>query len=165
MILARKFTLFLSFVGCVFAANALTTRYGFVPVGFGFSATAGTYAAGLSFGVRDALQEASSVRVVVLAIIVGAAASALVSPQLALASGAAFLISEAADLAVYTPLRRRRWTLAVVASNVVGALVDTALFLQLAGFPIRSAVAGQMVGKTLMVIPALGIVWIVKRRR
>lgn len=33
------------FVGCVFLANWLTTRYGMVGLGFGLSATAGTLAA------------------------------------------------------------------------------------------------------------------------
>lgn len=162
--MSRRAGFFAAFVGCVLAANWLTDRYGFVPVGFGLSATAGTYAAGLSFGVRDALHELAGRRVVALAICVGAVLSALVSPSLALASGVAFLVSEFADLAVYAPLRRRRWVAAVVASNLVGAVVDTVVFLHLAGFPVSDALAGQVVGKTLMILPALVLVGWVRRR-
>lgn len=161
----KKFAWGLPFIGSVFAANWLTSRYGFVPVGFGLTATAGTYAAGLSFGARDALHEAAGWRAAVLAVLVGAALSAAVSPSLALASGVAFLVAELADLFVYHPLRERRWTVAVVASNVVGAFVDTVVFLHLAGFPIRSALAGQMVGKALMILPALLVVGWVRRSR
>ena len=157
--------LFCMFLGCVVAANWLTNRYGFVPVGFGLTATAGTYAAGLSFGVRDALHEAGGRWIVLAAIVAGAGLSAFVSPSLALASGVAFLVAETADLAVYEPLRRRRWVSAVIASNVVGSLVDTVVFLHLAGFPIRDAIAGQMVGKALMIAPALMVVRWVRGRR
>jgi uncharacterized PurR-regulated membrane protein YhhQ (DUF165 family) len=81
---------------------------------------------------------------------VGAGLSALVSPALAVASGVAFLVSEAADFAVYTPLRRRSWDAAVWASGLVGSLVDSVLFLGLAfgsAAVTPTAVAGQVVGK------------------
>jgi uncharacterized PurR-regulated membrane protein YhhQ (DUF165 family) len=51
--------------------------------------------------------------------VIGAGLSALVSPQFAVASGIAFLVSELADLAVYTPLRQRNWLAAVALSNTV----------------------------------------------
>jgi uncharacterized PurR-regulated membrane protein YhhQ (DUF165 family) len=49
---------------------------------------------------------------------------------------------------------------AVVASNVVGAVIDTIAFLVLAGFPLTvAAVSGQLVGKILWatLIPVLVI--------
>lgn len=45
--------------------------------------------------------------------------------DLAVASGAAFLFSELADFAVFQPLRERRWLAAVVASNLVGLVIDS----------------------------------------
>ena len=152
------------FLATVVAANWLTEWHGMVSVGFGLTATAGTYAAGLAFGLRDALHEVAGRWAVVAVIAAGAVLSALISPQLALASGVAFLVAETADLAVYDPLRQRQWTVAVVASNLVGALVDTVVFLWLAGFPVRAALGGQMVGKALMILPALVIVGWVRRR-
>lgn len=148
-----------AFLGCILAANYVTTRYGMVPVGFGIMATAGTYLAGVTFVLRDSIQDAYGKAVTVALIVVGAAASFLVAdPFIALASGVAFLVSEVADLLVYTPLRRRGYVRAAVASNVVGAVVDTVLFLWIAGFPIADAITGQIVGKlavTLAVVLAV----------
>jgi hypothetical protein len=148
-----------AFIGCILLANYVTTEYGMVPVGFGLMATAGTYFAGLTFVLRDSLQDAVGKWAVMVLIIFGALLSYLVSdPFIALASGVAFLVSEVADLLVYSPLRRRGYIRAAVASNVVGAFVDTVLFLWIAGFPIADAIAGQMVGKlavTLVVVLAV----------
>lgn len=138
------------YIGTIFAANWALQRYGFVPVGFGLLAPAGVFFAGAAFVLRDLVQESLGWRWTVAAILAGAALSALVSRQLALASGAAFLLSEMADFAVYTPLRERGWVRAVIASNAVGAVVDTVLFLSIAGFGITGQVfAGQLVGKAL----------------
>jgi len=132
----------------ILAANYVTNRYGMVPVGFGLVATAGTYFAGLSFVLRDLVQDTGGRWLAAAVVVVGAALSYFISsPQLALASGIAFLVAEGADLAVYTPLRRRGYIRAAVASNIVGALGDTFLFLWLAGFPIAGAWQGQMIGK------------------
>jgi queuosine precursor transporter len=154
------------FVACVLLANYATTEYGMVPVGFGLAATAGTYFAGLAFILRDSVQDAAGRRAVLGIIVAGAALSYLVSdPFIALASGVAFLVSEVADMAVYTPLRKGGYLRAAIASNVVGAFVDTVLFLWIAGFPIVDALAGQMVGKTAVTLAAvvLVVVWRVRR--
>jgi uncharacterized PurR-regulated membrane protein YhhQ (DUF165 family) len=99
-------------------------------------------------------------------IVLGALLSYLIaSPFIALASGVAFLVSETADLAVYTPLRRRGYVRAAVASNVVGAFVDTVLFLWIAGFPIASAIAGQMVGKVAVTGAVVVLVLLARRVR
>jgi len=145
------------FAAAVAAANALTSRYGFIPVGLGLSATAGTYAAGLCLLARDWVHDTAGRTAVLAAIAAGGIASAVMAgPRLALASAAAFVLSELADLAVYQPLRRRGWVRAVVASNTVGAPVDTILFLALAGFPIWAAVPGQLLAKaTATAIPLL----------
>lgn len=148
------------YIAAILAANWLTNRYGFVSV-VGVGMTAGTIAAGVALGARDALQDTAGRLAVLAAILVGAALSWWLStPVLALASGAAFLVSEAADMAVYTPLRRRGWARAVVASNVVGGIVDTLVFLTLAGFPVTTqTVGGQLVGKLVFatLIPVLVI--------
>lgn len=138
-----------TFLTLVIAANWLTAEYGLVPVGFGLVATAGTWAAGLVLVARDLVHDAGGRLAVLACIAVGAGLSVLLAtPQLALASGVAFAVSEAADYAVYAPLRRRGWARAVAASSVVGSAIDTVLFLALAGFPVWSALPGQMLAKT-----------------
>lgn len=103
-------------------------------------------------------------RLWVLALIVtGAALSALIEPTFALASGAAFLLSELADFAVYTPLRDRQWVGAVILSNLVGAVIDSAVFLWIA-FGSLDFLAGQVWGKALMIAPAVLIVGLARRR-
>jgi uncharacterized PurR-regulated membrane protein YhhQ (DUF165 family) len=140
----------LAYVTAIVAANWATDRYGFVSVGFGLTTTAGTYAAGLALLFRDLVQDTLGRVWVVAGITAGAALTAITAPALAVASATAFLIAELADMAVYTPLRRRGWARAALASGLVGAVVDTWVFLHLAGFPVtRDVVAGQLVGKAL----------------
>lgn len=157
----------------VLAANAALETFGLVTIGFGLSAPAGVYFAGLAFGIRDALHECGGARWVLAAIALGAVTSYVVSDgatvpggnaSIAVASGVAFLLAELADLAVYAPLMARRWVAAVVASNIVGAVIDSALFLWLA-FGTLDTMPGQIIGKTYMTAAALPIVWLVRRRR
>lgn len=153
----------LAFVGCILAANYVTARYGFVPVGFGLMATAGTYFAGLALLARDVVQDTAGRLAVVGLIVVGAALSWWLStPALAVASGVAFLVSELADMAIYTPLRRKTWAGAVVVSNTVGALVDSLIFLTLAGFPVWLALPGQMVAKVGITLATVALVLVVR---
>lgn len=138
----------LGFVACIVLANAATTQLGMVPVGFGLTATAGTYFAGITFLLRDVIHDLAGWRVTVALILVGAVVSfVLADPRIVVASVVAFLVSELSDLAVYAPLRRRGHIRAAVASNIVGAFVDTVLFLSIAGFPVWPSVPGQVVGK------------------
>lgn len=149
------------FLATIIAANYVTTEYGLIPVGFGFMATAGTYFAGLAFVLRDAVQDTWGRWWTLAVIAAGAALSfAVAAPFIALASGIAFLLSETSDLLVYTPLRRRGYIRAAVASNIVGSVVDTIVFLTIAGFPLKDALAGQIVGKltvTLAVVVAVAL--------
>jgi uncharacterized PurR-regulated membrane protein YhhQ (DUF165 family) len=149
------------FVLSIAGANWAIATFGIVGVGFGLMAPAGVYFAGLTFTLRDALHEVGGRRWVIAAIIGGAALSGLLAgSQLALASGVAFLLSECADYAVYAPLRRRTWLGAVVASNTVGVVVDSMLFLWLAGFGM-AFLPGQIVGKLWMTALAVAciLVW------
>ncbi len=143
-----KFTACAAFCLLVVAANWLTTVYGLVPVGLGLMATAGTWCAGLVLLARDVVQDLTG-RVAVLVLIAAAAigSAVLAGPQLALASGAAFAVSELADLAVYSPLRRKGWGRAAFLSGLVGSAVDSVLFLAIAGFPVWQAMPGQMFAK------------------
>ena len=153
------------FVACILLANFVTSHYGLIPVGFGLMATAGTYFAGLTFVLRDSVQDASGTRGVLLLIVAGAFLSYFISdPFIALASGVAFFVSELGDLAIYTPLRRRGYVRAAVASNVVGAIVDTYLFLWVAGFPIAvQVVAGQLLAKVTVTIVLVLLVLAVRK--
>lgn len=140
----------LAYVASILGANYLIQHFGFVSVGFGLTAAAGTYAAGAALLLRDAVQETLGKLWVVGGIAAGAALTATTAPSLAVASATAFGLAELADMAVFTPLRKRGWVKAVLVSNIVGAVLDTLVFLHLAGFPVtRQGVEGQLVGKLI----------------
>ena len=144
-----------AYVGCIVAANWAVSTFGLVPVlGIsGLLAPAGVYFAGLTFACRNQVQEDLGRRWSVLAIPVGALLSALTgSTHFALASGLTFLLSETCDYLVYTPIRKRGRPLAMAASCVVADVVDSVVFLLLA-FGSLDALAGQLVGKWLVVVP------------
>jgi hypothetical protein len=105
---------------------------------------------GVALVLRDFVQQQLGIRWAFAAIACGVVLSAAVAPPaLVVASAAAFLLSELADLGVYTPLRRRGLALAVLASGAVGSVVDSAVFLLLA-FGSLDYIGGQVVGKLWM---------------
>ena len=152
------------FVGTVFAANWAINRFGIVSVGFGLHAPAAVYFAGLAFSLRDLVQRTLNKAAVVVAIVIGALCSAFVSPHLAFASGTAFLVSELCDFVVYTPLARRRPLWAVAASNTVGAVVDSYVFLSLA-FGSLALFWGQVVGKSWVTLATVALLVVIRAAR
>lgn len=117
-------------------------------------APAGVFFAGAALSLRDGVHERLGARWVLAAILLGAAASYWIASSFALASAVAFLCSETADFAVYTPLRERGKIAAVVLSNLVGDVVDSALFLWLA-FGSLDFIEGQLLGKYYMTVPVI----------
>src|ERR1700688_4715346 len=122
-----------------------------VPVAPGIMAPSGVLMIGAALVLRDLVQRRLGVAFGIGAIIAGAAISAGLAPaSLVLASAAAFLLSEAADFSVYSPLARRRLVLAVVASSLVGLVVDSVVFLWLAFWsahlPSRTNIWQNLVG-------------------
>lgn len=135
-----------------------------IPVAPGLMAPSGVLMIGLALVLRDLVQRRLGVAYSVAAIFIGAAISSWLAPAaLVLASGTAFLISELADFAVYTPLARRRLVLAVVASGLIGLVVDSMIFLWLA-FGSLQFLPGQVVGKTWMVLAAIPLIVYLRRR-
>lgn len=150
----NRAVLLVGFVAVVMASNSATSALGVVTF-LGLTATAGTWVAGLGLVLRDWLQDVGGRRWVLAAIATGTLVSATVSPTLAVASGAAFALSELADWAVYTPLAARNRLTAAVLSNTVGATADSLVFLALAGFPMTTAptqVLVKVASTTLVVL-------------
>ena len=130
-----------------------------IPVAPGLLAPSGVMVAGLAFVLRDLVQRRLGLAWTITAIAFGAILSVLVAPPaLVFASVVAFLVSELADLGVYTPLQRRGLVLAVVASSMVGLFLDTLIFLQLA-FGSIELMWGQIVGKGWMVLVAIPFIY------
>jgi len=170
----REGLIFLAgFALCIPAANWLILHVGttcvpqgpcLIPVAPNVMAPSGVVMVGLAFVLRDLVQRRLGLKIAVVGILFGALLSALFAPrELVMASAAAFLVSETADLLVYTPLQKRGLMLAVIASSVVGLVVDSFVFLTLA-FGSLAFLEGQVIGKAWMVLLALpAIAWLRRR--
>ena len=130
----------------------------------GLMTASGVLMAGIALVLRDLVQRRLGVGLAAGAVLAGAAISAFSAPPtLVIASAVAFLVSEYADLVVYTSLARRRFVAAVLASSLVGLVVDSILFLWLA-YGSLEFLAGLIVGKTLMVVVSMPFVmWLNSR--
>lgn len=161
-----------AFLACIPSANWLIGNVGtrcipsgpcIIPVGFGLMAPSGVLMIGLALVLRDLVQRWLGIGWVLGAILAGAALSAAVAPPaLVIASATAFLLSELADTAVYTPLAKRRLMLAVALSSFVGLAIDGAVFLWLA-FGSLALLPGQIVGKAIMVGFAMPVIWWIRQ--
>jgi len=135
-----------------------------VPVAPGLMAPSGVTMVGIALVLRDLVQRRLGTAISALAVLVGSGLSALYAPaSLVVASATAFLLSELADLAVYTPLARRRLVAAVIASSCAGVVVDSIVFLWLA-FGSLDFLTGQVVGKAWMVLLSIPLVAWLRRR-
>ncbi|PZO02127.1 MAG: beta-carotene 15,15'-monooxygenase [Hyphomicrobiales bacterium] len=135
-----------------------------VPVWPGIKAPSGVLMIGLALVLRDIVQRRLGAKAGLGAIVIGAVISGfLAPPAIVVASVAAFLLSELADFAVYTPLQKRRFVTAVVASSLIGLVVDSIVFLQLA-FGSLDFLSGQIIGKAWMVLLALPLMHLLRRR-
>ena len=160
-------TAFAAFIATIPLANWMIGNVGtfcvpdgpcMIPVAPGLMAPSGVLVVGLAFVLRDVVQRELGAKYALIAILLGAGLSGLVAPpSLVVASVAAFAISELADFAVYTPLQKRGLVRAVLASSVVGLILDSAVFLYLA-FGSLAYIEGQVVGKLLMVLLAVPVV-------
>ena len=163
---------FALFLTCIPIANWMIGHVGticvpsgpcLIPVAPGVMAPSGVLMIGAALVLRDIVQRLLGPAWAIVAIGIGACLSLLLAPPaLVLASGAAFLLSELVDFAVYTPLQRRRLLLAVIASSAVGLVVDSIVFLTLA-FGSLDYLGGQVIGKAWALLLAFPLVLAVRR--
>lgn len=153
------------YIAAVLAPNILITRFGAVDVAPGpwvLMAPAAVYAVGVTLVARDIVDDLLGTSGVLLAILVGTVLSVLfAAPAIALASGAAFVLSETLDLAIYRKLRDRGWTVAALVSSCIGAGLDSVVFLALADKalpgPMFAFLPGQWVGKVVSVVIVVAV--------
>jgi queuosine precursor transporter len=159
---------FAIYAGAIILSNALIVHVGIpagpgvhlTPVGFGLLAPSGVWASAVSFPARDVVQRTGGRWLGIAAIIIGAAVSFWVSdPHIALASGLTYLCSESLDMAVYTPLQKRWFVPAVLVSGCAAIVLDSVLFLHLAGLYSTAAVEGLILGKFWVILVAVPVTW------
>ena len=167
-----KLVLISGYIATIPAANYMIGNVGtvcipdgpcLIPVGFGIMAPSGVLMIGLALLLRDAVHEWLGPRFALYAIAVGAVLSYLLAdPFIAIASLVAFGVSELSDFAVYSKIRDRSRTLGILASGVVGGVIDSVLFLWLA-FGSLAHVDGQIIGKIGVTCIAAGALFAWKR--
>jgi queuosine precursor transporter len=162
-----------AYIACIPLANWMIGHVGtvcvpqgpcLVPVAPGLMAPSGVLLVGLALVLRDLVQRRLGIAYALAAIAVGAVLSGVLAPlPLVVASTTAFLLSELADFAVYTPLQKRGLVIAVLASSFVGLVADSIVFLWLA-FGSFEFLLGQIVGKAWMVLLTLPAIEWLRRR-
>lgn len=142
------------YLASIVGANVAFTALGIMPVGFGFVAPVAVFVVGFTFIFRDFVQDEYGKRGALMAMAAGLAVSFMLTPGVAAASLVAFAVSELADFAVYTALRRFGFVAALVGSNAAGIVVDSVIFLGLA-FGAFTFLPGQIIGKCYATIASV----------
>lgn len=153
---ASLYLLPLAFAACVPIANWLIENVGvtcvpegpcLVPVAPGLDAPSGVIVIGVALVLRDFVHRYLGLKWSFAAILLGAILSFwTASPTLVVASVVAFTMSELLDLLVYSRVAKRSLAWAILLSGLVGAFVDSLLFVWLA-FGSVDYVLGQTIGK------------------
>lgn len=163
----KKWLLGYTYVVSIFLANLAVSYFGIIEL-FGLKFPAGALFIGLCFTFRDLVQNDFGHKVwwfmlasMVVSTLSGVVLSHLPIPmwKVALASGVAFLVSEAIDWFVYT-ITKLNLEYRVVISNIFSGLADSALFVGIAfgAWGWLPPVYGQFIVKYLsglLVIPLI----------
>ena len=149
----------------VYVALIVAVNYGFtvvplVPLPGGEMWPPISLVVGFVFVARDYAQREIGHRVIIAMLAAGVISYFMASPFIAVASVAAFLISEFADWAVYT-FTGRTFARRVLLSSAVGTPIDSAVFLslidQFSCIGVLAMTASKMLG-------ALLVWWMIRRR-
>tara|TARA_R110000751_G_scaffold307234_2_gene427821 strand:+ start:31 stop:513 length:483 start_codon:yes stop_codon:yes gene_type:complete len=115
---------------------------------------------GLVFVVRDFAQREVGHRVILAMLLAGGLSYVMASPFVAVASVAAFLISEFADWGVYS-FTGKKFHERVLLSSVIATPIDSVVFLAIIGHLSISGVVAMTASKLL---GALVVWWLLKRK-
>lgn len=157
------------YVGLAILANWLASRFTITVPLTDYVAPAGVLCIGGVLVIRDWMQQLKGLAWALPLMLAAGAASYLIGElagwsglqKIALASVAAFLVSETVEALIFTPLRNRSLTLGVALSATVGNAIDSWLFLQLA-FGSQAFFWGNFYGKLEMI--AVGVALTAGRR-
>lgn len=152
---ARAVLAFALYIAAVILPNLLIQWLGiidFAPGRATLEAPAAVLAVGLALVARDVLHEVAGFAWVIVSILIGTTLSAVLTDntRVAVASGAAFLLSELLDLGIYERLRGRGWAPAALVSSYAGAVLDSIVFLAIA-YGSMHFLPGQWLGKAVAI--------------
>lgn len=153
----------LGFLGSIPFANWWLDTHGFWDSPVLGPLPSALWVVSISFVLRDLAQITLGRWWAWAAIIVGVALTYFISPTFAVASAAAFAISESTDAAIFTPLANRgKFLLGVTISGYLAGFVDSAVFLRLA-FDSWAGWWQLGIAKAIVVLAATPVAWLVRR--
>ncbi|WP_048645083.1 queuosine precursor transporter [Nitratireductor soli] len=142
---------FVAAMAVIVVVSNILVQYPFRHFGLGEILTWGAFTYPVAFLVNDLTNRRfgpdAARRVVFSGFVLAVILSAwLASPRLAIASGAAFLLAQLLDVAVFDRLRGGAWWRAPLISTLIGSVLDTMLFFFLA-FSARFAFLDTALGR------------------
>lgn len=144
----------------LYIALIFATNFGFAHLGPSWPVFV---AVGLTLVARDFVHARHGRWASLGMVAVGAAVSfVLAAPAVAVASVIAFAVAEVLDLTVFELVRRAGGPLAVLASGIVGSVVDSAVFLTIA-FGSLAFFGVQVEGKIAATVGAAALLWVGER--
>ncbi len=174
-----KWIIILAYLSVIVLANVLTAS--FAPIHFGdFLIPLGTFLIGITFILRDAVQNIIGRKytyaTIFLAMTLSAATSTILDDTLwiVFASAITFLFSETADTEVYSRLKMPQ-SFRVLYSGLVGGILDSVLFVIIGLSPLGAgfipwefvgmAILGQIFVKSVIQFIGATVVWFALKLR
>lgn len=148
------------YIGLIVAVNWSFSFLPMIPLHGDAVLPSAAFLVGFVFVARDFAQREIGHWVIAAMLVAGVISYFMADPFVAVASVAAFLISEFADWAVYT-VTKRPFAQRILISSAVGTPLDSAVFLTIIGFGSIAGIAAMTAAK---MVGAL-IVWQIVQRR
>jgi queuosine precursor transporter len=133
----RDFFIALVAMTLVVLSSNILVQHPFTHWGLGDYLTWGAFSYPFSFLVTDLANRRfgsrGARRIVYVGFVLAVALSVvLATPRIAIASGAAFLVSQLLDIGIFARLRDKAWWLPPFVSSVIASALDTAIFFSFA---------------------------------
>jgi hypothetical protein len=134
-----------------------------IPIGFGLLAPPDVITVGAGLVLRNVVQRVQGFGWGLAAIAIGAALTGLMSePPYLVASVGTFLLAQVVNMAIYTPLARHGFALAVAVASAVGGIVDSAAFMWIA-FGSLDHILELSIGKIWISVLAVPVILLSQR--
>jgi uncharacterized PurR-regulated membrane protein YhhQ (DUF165 family) len=165
----RDFLIALSAMTLVVLSSNILVQHPFTYWGMGDYLTWGAFSYPFSFLVTDLSNRRFGTkgarRVVYVGFVLAVVLSViLATPRIAIASGAAFLVSQLLDISIFARLRDKAWWMPPFISSVISSGLDTAIFFSFAFYcgvvPGVSLTISEMLGQAGIADQCMALPWV-----
>ena len=165
----RDFLFALTAMTLVVLSSNILVQHPFTHWGMGDYLTWGAFSYPFSFLVTDLSNRRFGTkgarRVVYVGFVLAVVLSViLATPRIAIASGAAFLVSQLLDISIFARLRDKAWWMPPFISSVISSGLDTAIFFSFAFYcgvvPGVSLTISEMLGQAGIADACIALPWV-----